>query len=519
LLVNKWGSDSLTYDLVMSRLYEALDQNIFISLDGMLKDIFQIGTPELINPLREQIISTIGNILYPDDNWYITVVVYPSEVKGTEHLLQRNDSTQDIAFSRISFCGWKNLASIEGTIPEGFRHCVISTRYPSIDYGLHSSIVDRFIFIGEEKGIGIIKDIIEKRLLEINAYPLIKPDATATLPDLLDRLLDMIDIPDTGQLSEIYEDVIDEMEFIMPYSEIDDSGRVPGISGESRTNLRIESGEPAILCIDSRNRGVFLPFNCSILIKDDSQFQEFSIDGNPSLNSIKKGLVEKEIILGRSGFYISFKSIFFEFMMKFGDKLQFQRGPFKWNGFRNLFNDSVHWITILEKAVHEYAENNSLELRQSENFIATTLAESGITAVKPDYIIGWWTNYEEITIDSGTYRLYKIEHPFTRNDMRTIYSMIKNFCPDIVDDIKDADRSYAAAISLQNLRRNSLKRHDKNIDAKYSAIYSIFEKQIMQIMKNAELFRVIGVYKINISCEVEPHRIFENYKDFIETDK
>jgi len=229
--------------------------------------------------------------------------------------------------------------------------------------------------------------------------------------------------------------------------------------------------------------------------------------------------VEKEIILGRSGFYISFRSIFFEFMMKFGDKLQFQRGPFEWHGFRNLFNDSVYWNMILEKAVHDYAENNSIELEQSQNCIAATLAGSGITAGNPDYIIGWWTNFEEVTLDSGIYRLFRVEHPFTRDDMRTIFSLLKNLCPDIVSDIEVADRSYAAAITLQHLRTNSLKRKNKNNDLKYTAIYSHLEKQITQIMKNAEMFRVNSVYKINVSSDVEPLIIFENYRDFIETDK
>ena len=41
LLVNKRGSDSLTYNLVMSRLYyEVLDKNIFILLDNTLKPMF-----------------------------------------------------------------------------------------------------------------------------------------------------------------------------------------------------------------------------------------------------------------------------------------------------------------------------------------------------------------------------------------------------------------------------------------------------------------------------------------------
>jgi hypothetical protein len=515
LLVNKWGSDSLTYDLVMSGLHEVLDQNIFISLNDMLRDTFQMDTIEQRNPLRNKIIYTIENILNSNDKYYITIVVYPFEIKGTERLLRKNDTIHDTAFSRISICRWKNLASIEGTIPAGFKHCVVSTCYPSIDYSLHLSSVNKFIFIGEKKGIEKIKDIIEKRVLEINAYPLIKPDANAALPDLLDGLLDMIEIPDKEQLSKLYEDVMKEMEFIMPYSEIIDSSGVMEISGESRTNLKIKTDESAILCIDSLNRGVFLPFNCSILIKDENQPYEISLKENSSLNSIKKGLVDKEIILGRSGFYISFRSIFFEFMMKFGDKLQFQRGPFEWNGFKNLFNDSVYWNTILEKAIHEYAENNSLDFQQSQNCIATALANSDITAINPDYIIGWWSNYEEITLDSGTYRLYKIEHPFTRNDMRTIFCVLENLCPGIVPDIQVADRSYAAAISLQNLRRNSLKGNIKNIDIKYSAIYSQFEKQIMQIIKNAELFQVVSVYKNNVSCEVEPLRIYENYQDFV----
>jgi hypothetical protein len=512
LKVYKLGSASLTYDIVMSQLYELLDPKNFSSLNNILQNVFQMDSLEQVNPLRDEVISAIENILDSDENWYITIVVYPSEIKGTERLLRRNNSITDTALPHMHCCAWKDLACIEGIIPKGFKHCVISTCYPSIDYSLHSSDVDKFIFIGNENGIGKIKDIIETRLLETNAYPVIEPN-TAECPYLLNDLFSKADIPDTGHLSEMYEDVINEREYIIPYSEIHDSSMLPHMSAESKTYLKIKPGEPAILCIDSQNRGVFLPFNCSILIKDGTRPYDVTFEDKSSLNLIKKELIGKEIILGRAGFYRSFKSIFFEFMIKFETKVKFQRGPFEWHGFRSLFNDSVHWNRILEKAVVEYAEKNSLGLQQSQNYIAKEIADSGITAIHPEYIIGWWTNYEEINIDSGTYRLYKVEHPFSRNDMQKIYTVIKDLCPEIVIDVQDADRSYAAAISLQNFRRNSLKGH--NIDPVYSNVYSQFEKQIVQIMKSSELFQVRDIHKIIVSCEVEPLRIFEDYQNFI----
>lgn len=515
LVVKRKGDNYLTYENVMSRLYTLVDQNTFQSINSILNGIFQLNSLEQTNLLRDKIVSFIKTTLESVEDWYFTVVVLPYEVKGTELLFKKNESTDDLSCTYISFCDWNNLKVHENNVPDGYKHCIISTCYPSLNYRLNSSNADRLVFIGNEKTIGNIKYIIEKRLLEINAYPLINPDTYADCPDLLRELCNLVDIPDKEQFTRLTENLIEEAKFIMPYSENLSLERTPRTSDDIISHLRINTGESAILCIDAQNRGLFLPLDSNILIRNNETLQEFIVDDTFSINILKKNLIGNEIVLGKSGLYISFKSIFFRFMIKFGDKLHFKRGPFEWYSFKALYKDSVYWNTLLERAVNHYAKTNSLTLHQSRNHIAEKLAGSEITAVNPEYIIGWWTNYEELTFDCGTYNLYKIEHPFTPNDMRIIFSIVKDLCPELVDDLQIADRSYAAAITLQNLRRNALKRKDKNVDVKYYSIYSKLERELLQIVRNAELFRVNDVHMIKISCDVEGLKIFDEYTDYI----
>lgn len=515
LKVNKWGGDSLTYDLVISRLYELLDKDTFFYLDGLFKEIFHIDLTKQTNPLREKIIHIIQNIIDKKENWHITIVVYPSEIKGTESLIQMDGSIHESAFSHISFCGWKQLKNIEGTIPEGFKHCVISSRYPSIDYNLHSSHVDRFIFIGDENGIGKIKEIIDKRLLDINAYPVIRLDEKSEAPALLKDSLSRIIIPEIHRVTELYEYVMDDLDYIMPYSGANGSENIEKISQESNTYFKIKTGEPVILCIDPQNRGIFIPLNFSVMIKDGNLFQEVLIDENSSIQSIQKQLQDQEIILGRSGVYISFRSIFFKYMMRWEGKIHFRKGPYEWIGFKRLFNDSVFWIRLLDNAVLSYAEKHSLTVQQSQSEIASALADSGITASNIEYIARWWSYYEEVTLDSGTYRLYRIERPKSLTDMQIIFKEVQKLCPELMQDIQMADRTYAAAVAIQNFRRKSLKRKKEEMEFKYYPIYSQLEKEIKQIIQNADIFKVVSVHNVTVLDEVEPFKIFENYQSFI----
>lgn len=513
-VMKQWNSQ-LTYDILLTNLSQEIEQELFSSLNNSLRKVFYANSYIQRNPLREKVLDIVKDMLKKNKKCYVTIIVPHFETKGTERLLRQEDSIFEQVSPFLSVCSWDKLGSIEGTIPEGFKHFVLSTGYPSLSYNLHSSDVDKFFFVGNTKTIEKIKEIIDKRLLEINAYPVIRLYDNNPAPRLLRDLLSKVNFDENEKLQYIHSIELGEEEYSMFYSGVSTYGETSDISYESNNYYKLTCGENAILCIDSQNRGLFLPFYRDIMLKDGNSFREISFSLDSSTSSVKRELVNMEVILNRLGFYQSFRSIFFKFMMKWGDKLHFQKGPFEWNGFKQLFNNSVLWINLLERAIDIFAEQNSISLQKSKDKIAKILTDSGITAKNPDYISSWWTNYEEVTVDSGTYKLYRIEHPFTPQDMRIIFKCISEISSFSIADAEIADKSYAAALTIQNLRRNVLRSSNTRED-KYSFIYSKLEKQMSLIIKDAELFQVNSVEKVNISKEVEAMKAIYNYNDFFE---
>ena len=189
-----------------------------------------------------------------------------------------------------------------------------------------------------------------------------------------------VNFDENEKLQYIHNFELGEEEYSMFYSGASTYGETSDISYESSNYYKLTCGEIAILCIDSQNRGLFLPLDRDIMLKDGNSFREISFSLDSSTPSVKKGLINMEVILNRLGFYQSFRSIFFKFMMKWGDKLQFQKGPFEWKGFKQLFSNSVLWINLLERAIEIFAEQNRISLQKSKDKIAKILADSGITA-------------------------------------------------------------------------------------------------------------------------------------------
>ena len=515
LSVMKQWNFPLTYDILFTDLSQKIEHELFSSLNDSLRKVFYIDSYVQRNPLREKMLDIVKDIFKKNKGCYITIIAPRFEVKGTERLLHQENSIQEY-LSLLTVCSWDKLGSIEGIIPEGFKHFVLSTGYPSLSYNLHSSDVDKFFFVGTTKTIGRIKEIIDKRLLEINAYPVVRLYDDIPAPCLLRDLLSKVNFDENEKLQYIHDIDLGEEEYSMPYSGESTYVKSSDISDECDNYYILNCGEIAILCIDSKNRGLFLPLDRDIMLKDGNFFREISFSLDSPISSVKRELINMEVILNRLGFYQSFRSIFFKFMMKWGDKLQFQKGPFEWKGFKQLFNDSVLWINLLERTIEFFAEQNYISLQTSMNRIAKILADSGITAKNPDYISSWWTNYEEVTVDSGTYKLYRIEHPFTPQDMRIIFKCISEISSPLITDSKIADKSYAAALSIQNLRRNVIKSSNTK-ESKYSFIYSKLEKQMSQLIKDAELFKVSSVEKVNISQEIEAMKVIYNYHDFFES--
>ncbi len=514
-VMKQWNS-LLTYDILFTDLNNKIEQELFSSLNDSLRKVFYTDSCVQRNPLREKVLDIVMEIFKKNKECYITIIVPRFEAKGAERLLRQDDSIPKQVSSLLTVCSWDKLGSIESTIPEGFKHFVLSTGYPSLSYNLHSSDVDKFFFVGTNKTIERIKEIINKRLLEINAYPVIRLYDDTPAPCLLRDLLSKVNFDENEKLQYIHDIDFGEEKYSMPYSGASTYGKSSDLSDEYNNYYMLNCGDTAILCIDSQNRGLFLPLDRDIMLKDENFFREISFSLDSPTSSVKRELINMEVILNRLGFYQSFRSIFFKFMMKWGDKLQFQKGPFEWKGFKKLFNDSVLWINLLERTIETFAEQNSISLQKSKDKIAKILSGSGITAKNPDYISSWWTNYEEVTVDSGTYKLYRIEHPFTSQDMRIIFKCIFEISSFLKADTTIADKSYAAALTIQNLRRNVLKNPNK-IEDKYSFIYTKLEKQMIQLIKNAELFKIDSIEKVSISTEIEAMKIIYHYNDFFES--
>jgi hypothetical protein len=262
---------------------------------------------------------------------------------------------------------------------------------------------------------------------------------------------------------------------------------------------------------------MFIPSGASLFIKEGHRPVEISLDNISSDRDLKTKLENKEILVDRRGFYISFRSIFIKFMMTYGKKVIFRKGPHEWNGFQSLFNDAIGWILILEKAIEEYSKKNKISYERAENEFAEHLSSLKLTAKNPNYIKGWWSNYEIVTTEYGVYRLYEVEHPRGLDDVRKIYKGINDILPEMMLDPANAERSYIASIIIQNFRRSLLKGKIKDINPSLHQLYTRLEKEIKSIVETSPVFKVNLVYDVEIVKEVEPFRVMDDYQVCIRT--
>ena len=97
---------------------------------------------------------------------------------------------------------------------------------------------------------------------------------------------------------------------------------------------------------------MFIPSGASLFIKKDHRLSELQLGDSPTSGELKN----VEILVDKRGVYVSFRSIFTEFMMMYGKSIHFRNGPFEWNGFQELLEDATEWIHVLEDAVKLYSE-------------------------------------------------------------------------------------------------------------------------------------------------------------------
>lgn len=500
--------ETITYDYLMSLIHERTDDTEFKSLKELIDKIYSIESANTINPLMKKITEKVGDLLKGEDN-FVTVVVHGYDVKGTEKLLRERGLDMYMP-QRLSVCSWGNLSQRELDIADNAEHYVISTLSPSLAYSIYFGHVKRFVFIGSENNIKKIETIVKNRLTEAISRPIYLLSENDPAPELLKRVLKTVEIPSNEVLQNISNEIIVEFE---------DPGHFIGTSHfrGGGTHPCINSGEHAILVVGINGKGMFIPSGSLLFIKEDHRLVETSLDNTSSDRDLKTKLENKEILVDRHGVYISFRSIFIKSMMAHGKKVKFRRGLYEWNGFQSLFNDAIGWILILEKAVRCYSCKKGITLEEAEKKFSEYLSLLNLTAKNPGYIKGWWSNYEIVTTEYGVYPLYEVEHPKSPDDLRKIYNGINDILPEMMLDPTNAERSYIASITIQNFRRSLLKGEIKDINPSLHQLYTRLEKEIKSIVETSPVFKVNLVYDVEITNEVEPFKIMDEYQKYIRT--
>jgi hypothetical protein len=331
-------------------------------------------------------------------------------------------------------------------------------------------------------------------------------DPVAQAPNLLKEALEVVD--DSNEfLHKCADDVIVEGG---PYQS--------QVSGTAQINIdiryKISVGDYTYLVADENGKGIFIPAGTSVLVRENSILKEINLNPSVSLTELNKRMNKTGIILNRHGIYTSFRAIFARSMMTLARGVLFTKGGYTWRGFQSLFEDSISWIRDLEHAIHWYSVTYATNIEDACNLVATDLSTLGLSAKDPDYIKGWWSNYEELTTDYGVIRLYGVEHPKSIEDLRKIHSWLNHFVPNATFSEEDIVKCYVAAIFMQSFRRSLLKQKVEGSDPSLRELYRSFEREKEAIIGASATFQVSSVFYVRTTREMAPFKVLENYADY-----
>jgi len=509
---------NISYDLIYSDLVEQAESGKIMndvpeSFRSSFHSQYQPEPSQNKNPLRDEFFRVARNILEQNSSACVTFVVNNLDIKGLGQFIAEDQNMGESLKSRLLVSDWRNLNEYERSLDKTIAHYVISSQYPSLSYNLRNSTTNEFIFIGDKSGIEKIQEIIDHRLLERFSFPIVKPMEGWNLPEFLKTTLNNVDLTDKKRIDEIYSDFDDEIfrssALARSLGEDDKEKELP----EYPLMSGIEIGEEVLMCMDRLDRALFIPIGKSVMIKKGDLFEDIQIDDKLPDAKIEKYLNNQEIILGKTGLFLSFRGIFFRFMMEHGNRMIFHKRPYSWTGYEELFTDSVLWIQLIEKAIEEYARKNSEDRKKAELFIATQLSQTKITANEIGTITGW-LKHDKIIVNSNYYNLYHTEHPFRLEDIRIIAYTLKDFLPAVYEETFDPDRVYAASLCIQDLRRKVFK-SSSDTDQLFSQVRSGLKKEINNILLNTEIFIPNMVKRVKVTRQVQPMISIQNYQDYL----
>ena len=370
-----------------------------------------------------------------------------------------------------------------------YRSVVVSTSYPQINYKLYSSNLKEFIFIGSKNYLEKIETIVENRVDRTNSRPL-NYNSSVNYPKLLKNILENSEvINDIENVSQYFfedEIKIEENENIMSVDSI-------------KKSTTIKKDETALLLLDNDGNGLFIPKKYNVMYKHPENIVAVDLIDEKNYNKLKN----KTIVLNRNDFMISFKDIFYKFIVDEGSDIEIISGQYKWKNFYDLINSVFDWrkeldncLTLMKKEYSylDYDEKLALELSQSRT-----------EASDVNYIKNFWLSNDKrynITTKQGTLTIYDIEIPKSpQKDLIEIFTVIHKH-NNAIDIEEKAIKNFIAYKRFKKIRESFLK-HEK-IDLKFNHIYLKFKQELELIIKRQESFKVWNIKKVKLVKPVTP---------------
>ena len=499
----------LSYEGVMNSIADRLSHENREKIINVLLSVFKEIDGKEENPLRNAVTEKVNELLTSTDA-FITIVVNEFELKGAKVLFE-NASLEPTSISRFKLASWRLLEERERQIPSGKQHFVITTSYPGLSFPMRKNNTNKFIFLGTKKNLKKMEQILRNRINEFYSMPMYILSDEKRAPNILKAATHIVGGQmNEGQIAELLDEIVVEDQSV----------------ASSRSNIqeyfgythysKIRAGEDAIILVDVDDRGMFIPTNTSVSIRNGDLLKEINL-GDINSKDFGKELNGSEILLDVMGFHRSFRSMFIIYMLRYASHVTFRKWGYEWKGFENLLYSSQKWILVLRDAIKKYSELSKVGYLDSENFLAEYLAGLQLNARNQSYIKGWWSDFETLRIGDGEFYIYSIEHTKSIHDVRKIFRGINDIMPDMNLSIEEGEMSYVASVFIQDFRRSILS--GKNLDPRFLHIHKTIVQSIGEVVKEAQFFKVSNVAKVKIAEEVDQFRVLMEYRKFVEREQ
>lgn len=463
-----------------------------------LYSIFEDNYSNDENPIFSKILEEAKNQLNDINVKNVFIILSNEiEIKKFKKILEYKNEN---ILESVRILTWNQLNKISDIED---KTVIISITYPNISYKLFNSKIKKFIFIGTKQYLEYIKTIVNNRVDATRCRP-VNYDGSVNYPSLLNTILESSEIKKIEEGAEYFFD--DELE--IDENEYDERINVDSIS---KRNISIQRNTKALLLIDDNFNGLFIPTKYRVMFKHPEYIVDELDIGEENYSILKN----KEIILNKSNFMISYKDIFFKLIVDEGDDIEIIQYSFKWDNFYQLINSAFDWRNELGNCLELMSKNDSLQNPIDE--LAKELSNSGTFASTESYIKNNWlsdTMRYNIKTKYGLLNLYDIEMPKSKHkDLKEIFKVISNY-DDSINVEQRALKNYAAHKHILKMRDSFLKH--RNIPSKYNNLYVRFRNDLEQIIQKQEFFRVRAVKKVKLTESVVPFKKIDNYQDYFD---